>query len=190
MPRNHQMIICKICNNPMSAKAKVCPSCGAKNKKPIYKRGWFIALLVIVVLGAIGSIGDGNKSKGNNVISSGIEWPKETQKATTPGVDKNPPASKPETGGEDLVNGMRREFKEAMDSYESFYDEYCAFMKKYSANPTDLTLLGKYTDMLTKLSDMDEKFEAWENADLNNAELKYYIEVNSRIATKLLEVTG
>ncbi len=31
-----------------------------------------------------------------------------------------------------LVNGMRPKFKEAMDSYEAFYDEYCTFMKKYN----------------------------------------------------------
>lgn len=42
---------------------------------------------------------------------------------------------------EELVDGLRPEFKEAMDSYEAFYDEYCAFMKKYMKNPTDLKLL-------------------------------------------------
>ena len=77
-----------------------------------------------------------------------------------------------------------------MDSYEAFYDEYCVFMKQYSANPTDVTLLGKYTDMLTRLSEMDEKFEAWEDGDLNDAELKYYVDVNSRITAKLLDVAG
>lgn len=34
---------------------------------------------------------------------------------------------------------------------------------------------------------MDEKFAAWENNDLNDAELTYYLEVNSRVVQKLLE---
>ena len=378
MSRNPKMVICRICNNPISAKAKVCPSCGAKNKKPVYKRGWFIALAAIIALGVIGSIGGGRRSKGekfswtdielgnvlpepkshigriiinsdnrlsiyiqktskdgykdylsecqdkgftiesdksdthysaynedgyelslwyderdeelsisldaamdmdtfqwpasnlvsllpvpkstvgsissetsdrffvyvgktslddyhdyvdecsangfsvdydkgdkyyyadnedgyhisvkyqgNNVISIEIEKPEKAPETsapeTTPGTDESLSASSSETTPgttTDLVDGMRPEFKEAMDSYEGFYDEYCAFMKQYSANPTDLTLLGKYIDMLTKLSEMDEKFEAWENTDMNDAELKYYLEVNSRIAAKLLDTAG
>ena len=62
MAKNPKMVICRNCNNPMSEKAKVCPSCGAKNKKPFYKKGWFIILAIIVVVGVIGSIGGGNKN--------------------------------------------------------------------------------------------------------------------------------
>lgn len=378
MPRNPKMIVCRTCNNPMAAKAKVCPSCGAKNKKPIYKRGWFIALAVIIVLGVVGFIGGGSKNKGEKIAWKDIElgsvlpepishigrivvnsddhlsiyiqktskddyknylskcqdkgftmesdksdtrysaynedgyelslwynerekelsisldapmdmdtlqWPtsnlvsllpvpkstvgtissetsdrffvyvgktslddyrdyvnecsasgfsvdydkgdkyyyadneggyhislkyqgndvmsieiekskeatKTTAPATTPGTNEDPSASESNTTPgttTELVDGMRPEFKEAMDSYEAFYDEYCALMKQYSANSTDLTLLGKYADMLTRLSEMDEKFEAWEDGDLNDAELKYYLEVNSRITAKLLDAAG
>lgn len=83
---------------------------------------------------------------------------------------------------------IRPEFKEAMDSYEAFYDEYCAFMKKYNENSGDLKLLGEYSDMLEKLAEMDEKFSAWEEEDLNAAELKYYAEVNGRVTQKLLDI--
>ena len=88
----------------------------------------------------------------------------------------------------DLVDGMRLEFKEAMDSYEAFYDEYCEFMAEYKANPTDMKLLAEYADMMVKLADMDKKFQSWKDSDLNHAELKYYAEVNGRITQKLLEV--
>ena len=80
------------------------------------------------------------------------------------------------------------EFKEAMDSYEAFYDEYCAFMKKYQANPADLSLLAEYANMMSKLTEMDEKFDAWEDGDLNDEELKYYMEVQTRVTQKMLEV--
>lgn len=370
MPKNPKMVICRTCNNPISAKAKVCPSCGAKNKKPIYKRGWFIVLAVIVVLGIVSSIVGGSKSKGekfswkdielgnllpepkshvgriiinsddhlsiyiqktskddyknylskcqdngftiendksdtrysaynedgyelslwyndsskelnisldapmsmgtlqwptsdlvsllpvpkstvgsissetsdrfftyvgktslddyhnyvnecleygfsvdydkgdkyyyadnadgyhislkyqgNSIMSIEIEKPENVSETMPPETASNTSEPAPDTTAE-LVNGMRTEFKEAMDSYEAFYDEYCSFMQQYSANPTDLSLLGKSADMLTRLTEMDEKFEAWESEDLNDAELAYYLEVNSRIAGKLLQTIG
>lgn len=85
-----------------------------------------------------------------------------------------------------LTDGLRPEFKEAMDSYESFYNEHCEFLEKYSENPSDLTLLAEYADMMAKAAEMNEKFDAWEE-DLNDNELKYYLEVSSRIAKKLAE---
>ena len=88
----------------------------------------------------------------------------------------------------ETVDGMRPEFKAAMDSYEAFYNEYCEFMKKYMENPTDLTLLGEYADMMSKSTEMNQTFEAWNEADMNDAELAYYLEVNNRVAQKLLEV--
>ena len=89
----------------------------------------------------------------------------------------------------ELVDGMRPEFKEAMDSYEAFYDEYCNVMKKYNKNPTDIELLTSYTDMLTKSAEMSKKFEAWKDNEMNDAELKYYLDVNNRVAKKLLDVS-
>lgn len=89
----------------------------------------------------------------------------------------------------ELVDGMRPEFKEAMDSYEAFYDEYCDIMKKYAENPTDLDLLTSYTDMLKKVTEMSEKFEAWEDNEMNDTEMKYYFDVNNRVTKKLLDVS-
>lgn len=396
MAKSRKMIVCKTCNNPIAAKAKVCPHCGAKNKKPLFKRKWFIFLMLIIILSVIGSIGgklkkrgerfswadielgsilpepkshigridsnsddrlsiyvqkssredyknylsecqdkgfmiesdksetqyyayneegyelslaydEGDKElyinldapmemntlqwptsdlvsllpvpkstvgaisretsdmffvyvgetplddyndyvnecsasgfsvnydkgdkyyyadnesgyhitlryQGNNVMSIEIEKPEETSETTVPDtVGKttdnssvnetannspvNETTDEPSTDesvpgsdtSEELVDGLRPEFKEAMDSYEAFYDEYCAFMEQYNENPTDLTLIGKYADMLTRLSEMNEKFEAWEDEDLNDAELKYYLEMHSRIFAKLADVAS
>ena len=89
---------------------------------------------------------------------------------------------------EDLVDGMRPEFKEAMDSYEEFYDSYCVFMKKYKENPTDTTLLAEYADLTTKAVEVNKKFEAWDDGTMNDAETKYYVEVSTRVSKNLLEV--
>ena len=93
-----------------------------------------------------------------------------------------------ETPSKELVDGMRPDFKEAMDSYEAFYDEYCMFMRKFNENASDLTLLSEYGDMLSKAEDMNEAFEAWNEDEMNDAELKYYLEVSNRVMQKMLEV--
>lgn len=89
---------------------------------------------------------------------------------------------------EALVDGMRPAFKEAMDAYEAFYNEYCEFLSKYAKNPTDFSLLGQYAGMLSKASEMDKAFEEWDEDDLNSKELQYYLEVNSRVLQKLAGV--
>lgn len=85
--------------------------------------------------------------------------------------------------------GIRSDFKKAMDSYEAFMDEYVAFMKKYSENPTDMNLLTDYADYMNKYADMMEKFEQWEGNDMSDAELAYYLEVQTRVSKKLLEAS-
>jgi hypothetical protein len=76
-----------------------------------------------------------------------------------------------------------------MDSYEKFMDEYCSFMKKYTkSNGTDMSLLADYSKYMSKYSDMVTKFENWKSKT-NDAELKYYLQVQTRVNQKLLEVT-
>lgn len=89
-----------------------------------------------------------------------------------------------------LVDGMRPEFKEAMDAYEAFYDEYCDFMVSYQKNPTDMKLIAQYGQLMTKMAEVNEAFEKWDESELNNEELKYYLEVSNRVMQKLVDVTG
>ena len=85
-------------------------------------------------------------------------------------------------------NEIDADFKAAMDSYEKFFDEYVAIMKKYKANPTDLSILTDYATYMSQYADMIQKLEEWENKDLNTAEAAYYVDVQARITKKLLEV--
>lgn len=126
------------------------------------------------------------ESSGSDEASEPEETETQQEEGAT-GTEEFQPSD--EEKADELVDGMRPEFKEAMDSYEAFYDEYCEFLEEYSKNPTDVTLLKKYMDFLSKTQEMEEKFEAWEDTDMNNAELKYYMEVQQRIMQKLLEVS-
>lgn len=53
------MIQCKECNKEMSSSAKSCPACGAKNKKPVYKRVWFWILIVFIGIPTLTSVING-----------------------------------------------------------------------------------------------------------------------------------
>ena len=62
---------CEVCGAEMAKNAKTCPSCGAKNKKPIYKRVWFWIIIVILVAAAAsagksGSRGDSSSADNRN----------------------------------------------------------------------------------------------------------------------------
>ena len=52
---------CATCGADIASSAKACPKCGAKNKKPIFLRGWFILLVVIVCVVAFTKINAASK---------------------------------------------------------------------------------------------------------------------------------
>ena len=113
------------------------------------------------------------------ISSEGENTPDETESVTS---------EETEAPAENLVDGMRPEFKEAIDSYEAFFDEYCEFMKKYNESPNDLTLLTQYAEYIAQYTDTMSKMEALDDGEMNDAETKYYAEVTSRINQKLLEI--
>ena len=41
---------CSVCGAEIAESAKTCPQCGAKNKKPVFKQKWFIAIIVVILL--------------------------------------------------------------------------------------------------------------------------------------------
>ena len=147
---------------------------------------------------------DGNhislKYEGNNIMAveikafknsdAGTSEPATTEPSTETTAPSESNATETKPNDTDLVDGMRKDFKDAMDSYEAFMDEYVAFMKKYSDNPSDVGLLADYTKYMSKYADMVEKFDKWESEDLNDAELAYYIDVQARVSKKLLDVAG
>lgn len=83
---------------------------------------------------------------------------------------------------------MRPEFKDALDSYEAFFKEYCDYITKFNANPTDLGLLADYANYVAQYADMMSKLDALDDGELNDAELKYYIDVTARITKMLADV--
>jgi len=82
-----KMIKCKTCGIEIAKSAKSCPSCGAKNKKPIYLRWWFITIVVFFLLGAIGS--GGSKTK-TDLTQTNASVDKQETKTETLKVEEKP----------------------------------------------------------------------------------------------------
>ena len=49
-------------------------------------------------------------------------------------------------------------------------------------------MMADYVDYMSKYADMAKKFDDLENDNLNDAELSYYLEVQTRITQKLANV--
>ena len=65
---------CKSCGAEIAKSAKNCPQCGAKNKKPVYKRVWFILLCIIAVFIIIGALsGNDEKAKSDTTGNKQVE---------------------------------------------------------------------------------------------------------------------
>lgn len=137
------------------------------------------------ISGAKGKIEDFREEIQKMTSEIEVETVESSSAAETDVIDANDASNNSQT-----TDGLRPEFKEAMDAYETFYGEYCEFMKKYSQNPADLKLLTDYGEMLTKAEKVDEAFEAWNDEELTDEELKYYLDVNNPVMKMMVDVVG
>ncbi len=107
------MINCATCGKPISKNAKTCPYCGAKVKKPIYKRPWFIAIIVLLLIGAIGSAG-GSKSENTD------KTPAVTQDVQTQDDVSNNTETTVDVPAEESEVDVPTEYKNALKKAESY----------------------------------------------------------------------
>lgn len=81
------------------------------------------------------------------------------------------------------------DFKSLMDSYEAFYDDYIAFMKKYNSGEGDMmAMLNDYMTMASKLEEWSAKIDAIDENTLSPADDAYYLLVTLRIEQKMLSI--
>ena len=129
----------------------------------------------------------------NNNASAKTEITKSTEKptnqtttvTTAPQKDNAADSSSNSFGN---ANGVRKEIKEAIDGYETFFKEYTDFMKKYSKSSNPLSMMSDYTKMMTEYANNMEKWEKFDKDNkMNDAELKYYTDATLRIEKMLLE---
>lgn len=82
------------------------------------------------------------------------------------------------------------EWRQFLKEYEEWVDDYIVILKKYKKNPSDISILSDYTEMVTELAEWTTKTENMEK-ELENAspsELAEYSAELLRIAGKMSEV--
>lgn len=113
-----KMTVCKACGNEVAKSAKACPNCGAKIKKPIYKRVWFWILIVVVLLGIIGIAGSGDSEDPSGDATAQVE--ENNDAATDEGQDKQ----KIEYTSYDVTELFDDINNNALDAEKKHQDEY------------------------------------------------------------------
>lgn len=106
--------------------------------------------------------------------------PAETTVPPTEPAEPSQPAA-------ETADGIRPEFKEAMDSYEVFFDDYAKFMKAYMDSDNPLSMMSEYSAMMQQYSDTMDKLQDIDEGTLSDEEAKYYAEAMLRINQKLLD---
>lgn len=163
-----------------------------------------IFVVVVLVLGACARLR--NSSDNEDVTTQEKTWETEekttkeetTTEADTTEEEKEITEAEVTEETEDIKateevtdnNTVSPEFKDTMDTYEEFFDEYIAFMQKYMNAGADdlLSMMNDYNKYLSKYSETMNKMDSINEDELTNADRLYYIEVTSRINEKLLKV--
>ena len=210
------MAYCRQCGAPLQEGTKFCSECGApadsapvrmaepqieypaekpkKKRKSIFKRWWFWVLAVIVIAGLAGRSGAKAPTKpaARQTAPAVTSAPQATARPTAAPTAEptEEPTPKPQTAVAE--NEIRPEVKEFLDAYEACMDEYVDFMQKYlNADPTSMvSMMGDYYSILARYTEFAEKIDAFDESELTNAELAYYLEVTNRVSQKLLRVAG
>lgn len=94
----------------------------------------------------------------------------------------------PDEATENTSDGVSPEFRETMDHYERFFNDYAAFMKEYSEADDPTSMLQDYADFLAQYTELTAELEAIEESELSEADVHYYLEVMNRINTILSEI--
>lgn len=134
-----KIVKCKTCGADMASNAKACPQCGAKNKKPIFKRWWFWVICVIVLLVVVSSASGGSKTVSTNeAVNSQSETSEETVAATETSVEAEGTESVEE------VEPAETESYEITDTHFDYYvnsigsTEYRAWVEITNTGTTNL----------------------------------------------------
>ena len=97
--KSGKLTTCKTCGAEIAKGVKVCPSCGAKQKKPIWKRWWFWLIVISLIFGGTGASDKGNTSSSDTPVVAEQSAPAKTNTpaAKSPQVKAPEPVEAPQT---------------------------------------------------------------------------------------------
>ena len=103
--------------------------------------------------------------------------------STSVTTDKNEETKAPSNN----ESSGNEEWRQFLKDYEAWVDDYITIVKKYKDNPTDMSVLTDYTNMVSEMADWAERADEIElELEDTDAALEYSAEL-LRIAAKLAE---
>lgn len=105
--------------------------------------------------------------------------------APTPVPEDSPAPATPVVPAYNAEPGLRPAFLQAMNEYENYYVEYIAYFQKVNGKIVNIEDLNYYTDLLSKMEQIDANFKAWEAQGLSSEEVSYMVELSKKIEKQL-----
>lgn len=100
--------------------------------------------------------------------------------------NENAAAAESTSSSDSSAGDVTPEFKESMDSYEAFMNEYIEFIQEYQESGYSASMLSDYTSIMAEYAEFALKLSEVKEDELSEADLQYYLEVTSRVEEKAL----
>ncbi len=140
-------------------------------------------LLIIVMTLASGCSKDNGESP-DEVSADAPSAEEEMEEQSEPSETED--QSEPEdTGDQSELAGMRAEFQDTVDSYETLMDEYFEFMKTFDENDEDQ--MTEFNEIMSRYYEIIKQIDEWEKTGLSGEERVYLEEAYERVGEKQLE---
>lgn len=211
----HKLTTCKHCGAQIAKAAPTCPHCGGKNKSRHPIRRLLLFVILIILIGCLVKSGFMEQFDSylpmpafhniRTLLQSAREMPSPQPTASdkTPAPSPKPtatnvpdtattepsptPTPEPIATSSPDQSSIDPAFKAAVDSYETFFNDYVRFLKKYTDSNFPLTMMADYLKFIADYAEMMEAFDALGDSEMTAAEAKYYFDAMARIQANLYE---
>ena len=138
---------------------------------------FLVVLLIIIVVASFALAGCG---------SGEGEAPEAEAPAADSAAESDAEQEAPEANDEQSASdSLNPEFKELVDSYETFMDEYLEFFKDFDEN--DEKQMTAFNELMSRYYEISKEIDDWIEEGLSEADEKYLDEVFERVNEKQLE---
>ena len=150
-----------------------------------------ILLLIVMTLASGCSKDNGESPDEASADAPAAEEEMEEQSEPSGTEDQSEPSdtegqSEPEdTVDQSELTGMRAEFQDTVDSYETLMDEYFEFMKSFDENDEDQ--MTEFNEIMSRYYEIIKQIDEWEKTGLSGEERVYLEEAYERVGEKQLE---
>ena len=110
-------------------------------------------LIASILLTSCGNDSNSQEKQLKDYEKSAMERMKKYEKMGESDNEITNSSDEEETEGE---SSSSSDCEQLCSDYEAFVNDYVSFMKKYKANPSDMSILSEYSEMMKKASEMQE----------------------------------